>query len=366
MPHRPLIIDAHQDLAYNMLAFDRDYRRTVAETRQQEEGSLAVRENGQTLLGWDAYQQGRVAIVFATLFVTPIRYKEGDWDTICYTDTADARRFYKQQLEAYQRLWEEAPDQFSLVSTKSEMQNVLAPWQATPDEEHPVGMVLLMEGAESIGQVDELKEWWDAGLRLIGPAWAGTRFCGGSREPGPLTREGYELLDGMAELGYGLDLSHMDQQAALQALDHYEGHLMATHANAGALLKGADTNRHLPDSVIDGILQREGVIGIVPYNVFLQASWKRGDARELVPLSKVVEQIDYVCQMAGDARHVGIGTDFDGGFGLDAVPEGIDSIADLQKLPPLLQEKGFTDEDITAILGGNWLRMLENILPENQ
>ena len=361
---RPLIIDAHQDLAWNMLTFGRDYRRTVNETRELEKDSIAVKKVSQNLLGWDAYQSGKVALICATLFACPIRWKEGDWDVMSYTNTDEARRLYMQQLEAYRGLWEAAPDQFSPVTTKSEMHGVLAPWQEAPDEEHPVGMVLLMEGAECLRQMDELQEWWQAGVRLIGPAWGGTRFCGGTKEPGPLTKEGYALLDGMAELGFILDLSHMDHQAAHQALDHYDGPLLATHANANALLKGADTNRHLPDSVIEGILERQGMIGVVFYNVFLQAGWKRGDPRELVPLSKVVEQIDYICQMAGDARHVGIGSDLDGGFGLDTVPDGFNNLADLHDLAPMLKEKGYTDEDITAIFGANWLRMLESSLPD--
>ncbi len=67
--------------------------------------------------------------------------------------------------------------------------------------------------------------------------------------------------------------------------------------------------------------------------------------------------------MAGDARHVGLGSDFDGGFGLNSVPAGIDTIADLQKLGPILEMKGYNDEEVAAILGENWLRHLRTYLP---
>ena len=87
------------------------------------------------------------------------------------------------------------------------------------------------------------------------------------------------------------------------------------------------------------------------------------DGRQAIPLELVVDHIDYVCQLAGDASHVGIGTDFDGGFGLQSVPEEIDTITDLQKLEPLLDEKGYTESDIAAILGTNWLSLLKRILP---
>jgi membrane dipeptidase len=230
---------------------------------------------------------------------------------------------------------------------------------------NPVGLVLLMEGAEGVGDPGELEEWWQRGVRLIGPAWVGTRFCGGTKEPGPLTSQGYALLEGMASLGFVLDLSHMDEQAAMQALDAYPGPLVATHSNALALLKGSESNRHLSERIIRGILERNGVIGVVPFNAFLKSDWRRGDRRDEVTLQDFIAQIDYLCQMAGDARHVGIGSDFDGGFGLQSVPPGIESVADLQKLAPLLAEKGYSPQDISAILGENWLACLQQVLPES-
>ena len=116
--------------------------------------------------------------------------------------------------------------------------------------------------------------------------------------------------------------------------------------------------------MIRGLLERDAVIGIVPFNGFLQSGWRMTDARHLVDVSRLVAQIDYICQMAGDARHVGLGTDFDGGFGVQHVPPGIDTIADLQKLGDALSAASFNDEDIKNILGGNWLRVLRQTLPE--
>jgi len=229
---------------------------------------------------------------------------------------------------------------------------------------HPVGLVMLMEGAEAVRDPSELEEWWQLGLRAIGPAWAGTRFCGGTREPGPLTKEGYALLEAMSALGFILDVSHMDEQALLQALDFYPGRIVCTHANCGSLLDDPDSNRHLSDRAIQGLLEREAVLGLVPFNSFLYAGWQRGQRRELAPLSRLADHIDHVCQMAGDAQHAGLGSDFDGGFGLQSVPPEIDTIADLGKLVPLLGERGYAGADIAAILGGNWLELLRSALPE--
>jgi membrane dipeptidase len=209
-----------------------------------------------------------------------------------------------------------------------------------------------------------LEDWYLRGVRIIGPAWAGTRFCGGTREPGPLTNEGFALLEGMAEFHFTLDLSHMDEQAALQALDAYPDAIIASHANALALLKGTNSNRHLSDRVIQGLLERGGVIGIVAANSFLRPDWNEAGGRASVTLDMFVAQIDYICQMAGNAMHVGIGTDFDGGFGLQSIPTEIDTISDIRKLIPILSQKGYTEAEIAAILGNNWMEHLQNTLPE--
>lgn len=357
-----LVVDAHEDLAWNMLAFGRDYTLAATETRRRERFAEPPLHNGDTLLGWPDYQRGKVAVVFASLFAAPARRRLGDWDTQCYTNTNQANTIYRDQLDAYHRLTDDHPDEFRLIGSREDLRSVLAHWK-DEEEEHPVGLVILMEGAEGVRAPGELEEWWELGVRIIGPAWAGTRFCGGTGEPGPLTTEGYNLLDGMADLGLVLDLSHMDEQAVLQALDHYPEAIIATHANAAALLKGAEINRFLSDRAIRGLIDRDGIIGIVPFNRFLDFNWQPNDGRRAVTLQHVVAQIDHICQIAGNAQHVGIGSDFDGGFGLQSVPAEIDSIADLQKLVLLLTEKGYTNRDIAGILGENWLSLLRHTLP---
>lgn len=378
------IVDAHEDLAWNMLTFGRDYTQKNAAIRAAERGTEISAQGGDTLLGWDAYQRGRVGIVFATLFAAPNRRKEGPWDHQCYADIEQAHSLYRGQLDAYHRLVDEHPTKFRLITTQSELTAHLQEWEHVPDwpvpqsEEEarqmgdpaedenrpPVGLVILMEGAEGVRNVDELPEWWQGGVRLIGPAWTGTRFCGGTREPGPLTGEGRLLLEGMADAGFVLDLSHMDVLSALESLDRYPGRVIASHANPLAMVPGTESNRFLPDEVIEGLIARDGVIGMVPYNLFLEANWVRGMRRELVSLEKAAAHIDFICQMAGDARHVGIGSDFDGGFGWQHVPHEVDTIADLQMLASLLSDKGYGDADIAAIFGQNWLGVIQSALPE--
>jgi membrane dipeptidase len=362
--NEPIIIDAHEDLAWNMLSFGRDYTLSAAETRRHEQGTLAPQVNGDTLLGWPDYQRGKIAVIFSTLFAAPSRRKLGEWDLQCYDSTEEAHMRYSMQLEAYDRLMGEHPMMFQKIEKRADLQSILNHWQRTDTEEHPVGLVILMEGAEGVREPAELEQWYIHGVRIIGPAWAGTRYCGGTREPGGLTEDGYALLDRMAEFKITLDLSHMDEKAALQALDTYPGPIIASHANAQALLKETSSNRHLTDRVLQGLLERDGTIGIVLENGFLRPNWNEAGGRASVTLDYVVAQMDYVCQMAGNALHVGIGSDFDGGFGVQSVPMEVDTIPDLRKIISILSQKGYTEIDISAILGRNWLTYLQNTLPE--
>lgn len=362
----PLIIDSHQDIAWNMLTYGRDYTRSVQVTRQLEAGTATPERNGDCLVGWPEYQRGQVAAVFATLFAPPARKKEPG-DRFLYADYEAAHRLYRDQITVYRRLADSHPDKFRLVSTVNELDAVIDHWsKPVPEEEgHPVGLIYLMEGADGIRSPRELGEWYDQGLRIIGLAWAGTRYSGGTSEPGPLTEEGRKLIAAMADYNFILDLSHMDPAAAYEALDRYEGPLIATHSNCAALMQGAETNRHMPDRVMRGLIEREGVIGLIPLNSFLKVGWlrKSGSRREEVPLDTFIAHIDHVCQLAGDALHAGIGSDFDGGFGLQSIPPELDTIADLQMVASKLQERGYSEADAANILGGNWLRILRKHLP---
>ncbi len=365
----PLIIDSHQDLAWNMLTYGRDYTRSVQETRRLEANTTTPERNGDSIVGWPEYQRGQVAAVFATLYATPARKKE-PLDTIWYADFDTAHRLYRDQIILYRRLVDSHPDKFRLVASTRELDSVIEHWSRPArdgerSEGHPVGLIYLMEGADGIRSPHELSEWYDMGLRIIGLAWAGTRYCGGTSEPGPLTPEGRQLVAAMADYNFTLDLSHMDEAAALESLDRYEGPVIATHSNCAALMQGSDTNRHLPDRVIHGLIERDAVIGVIPLNTFLKVGWlrKSGSRREEVSLDVLIAHIDHICQLAGDSLHAGIGSDFDGGFGLQSIPPEFDSIADLQMIASGLIARGYGESDAENILGGNWLRFLRRNLP---
>ena len=269
-----------------MLSFGRDYTLSAVDTRLREAGGLAPEVNGDSLLGYPEYLRGNVALIFATLFAATARAKGGDWDNVSYKDSNQARQLYREELDSYSRLVDRAPDKFRLVHSTRELDSVLTAWSESEENQThpPVGLVPLMEGGDAICTLDELPEWWERGVHIIGPAWMSTRFCGGTREPGPLTKDGHALLDVMADLGFTLDLSHMDWAAARQALDVYDGSIIASHANALRLVRDGDSNRFLPDDVIERLVERDGIIGVVPFNRFLIQTWKNYDPREACPL----------------------------------------------------------------------------------
>jgi membrane dipeptidase len=162
-------------------------------------------------------------------------------------------------------------------------------------------------------------------------------------------------MEVMADLGFILDITHLSEEGALEAMERYEGVIVATHSNARALVPG---ERQLSDEQIRRLAERDGVIGTVLFNGFLKPDYVKNDPKESVTLDALVAQIDYICQLLGDANHVGLGSDLDGGFGREAVPAEVDTVADLRKIALALAERGYDEEAIAGIMGGNWVERL--------
>jgi membrane dipeptidase len=252
------------------------------------------------------------------------------------------------------------------------LESIIGSWsEGSKPDDRRIGLILLIENADLIRSPDELDFWHAQGVRLIGPAWHTNRYTGSSMTGDPLTDLGRSLLDKMQELGMVLDLTHMSDAACREALDRYGGPVVATHTAPRRLGMGEKqwghpllAHRLLADDVMETLIARDGVIGIMPANWALDPEWKRSKTKEDIHLTAVVDAIDMVCQTAGDALHAAIGTDFDGGFGAEATPAEIDTITDLQLLIPALRDRGYTGDDVAAIMHDNWLRALRRCLPE--
>jgi membrane dipeptidase len=294
---------------------------------------------------------GNVRVVFATIFVSPAGGSNTPGKT--YKTPEEANALAQEQLVYYARL--AADPRISLITSRADLQHVV---HSTLPR---VGLVLLMEGADPILEPRDTETWYEGGVRIIGPAWRQTRYCGGTGSPGALTDLGKELMREMARRGMILDTSHMAEQSFFEALDLFEGTLIASHSNTRKIVP---TDRQLSDEMIRALVQRDGVVGAVFYNQFLQHEWrKHGADKQAVAFATVIDHIKHICDLAGDAAHCGIGTDFDGGFGMEATPSEIDTAADLQKFGDALLRAGFSDDEARGIMGGNWLRLLERALP---
>jgi membrane dipeptidase len=352
------VIDGHEDIAWNGLEYGRNPSTSAYSSRLADYQNGVTQLTGTRTLGLPEWISGRVGIVFSTIFVEPAAANTPSPSRMVYHNSEEASRFGLEQIAFYRAL-AERDAHFRIITNQRELDEIVSYWSQNQDGLNAaVGFVLLMEGADPIVKPEDVHTWAQAGLRLIGLSWSGTRYAGGTHAPGPLTDLGRQLLKEMESAKMILDLSHCAEEAYLEAVDTYGGVIIASHSNPRRFLP---TDRGLSDEMILKLVKRDGVIGIVPYNAFLNPNWKTGNPR--LSIDKVVEAIDYIVQLAGNARYVAIGTDFDGGFGSESIPEGMDTIADIFKISSALDRKGYTQEAIYAIMHQNWLRILRRGLP---
>ena len=358
-----LIFDAHLDLAWNAISFGRDLTLSVDEIRRREAGMSDEPSRGRNTVSLPELRRGSVAICVATLLarsgpeVTSQSscLKRTDLDhptqSIAYA-AAQAQLAYYDLLErqGHVRIIRSGPD-------------LDGQWRAYQDDPQttPLGIILGMEGADPIVEISQLSDWHAAGLRAIGPAHYGrSHYAYGTGVDGPLSERGVELLKEMARLGMILDVTHLSDQSFAQAMELFDGPVFASHHNCRALVPG---DRQLSDPQIRQLIARNAVIGAALDAWMLYPNWKRGETSpEIVGLTAVADHIDHVCQLAGNARHSALGSDLDGGFGTEQTPGDLNTIADLQKLAPILSSRGYSDPDIDAIFHGNALRFFRQSL----
>jgi membrane dipeptidase len=334
-----MIVDAHLDLAYNALR-GRDVLRAATEQARDEEGIPTV--------GLPDLQAGGVGLICATVFCMPsLDGKPG------YRTNDEAHAAGWAQVDWYQK--QADAGHFRFVRTSAELPSISP---ATPAGK-PQPAILLLEGADPIRTPDDLPAWFNAGLRIVGLAWKQTRYAGGTGAPGPLTPEGIELVAHLDRAGIIHDTSHLAEESFWQLLERTSGPVMASHSNCRAIVP---TDRQLSDDMIRALVQRNGVIGINFFDKFLLSPDEYGKRR--ATLSDVVRHIDHICQLAGNANHVALGTDMDGGLGREEIPEEIATSADLAKLSDALRKSGYDQAAVTGVMGANWLNFFRRALPD--
>jgi membrane dipeptidase len=350
-----LIIDAHLDLAWNALQWNRNIQHSVY-TIRTEESSLSGAGRGQSTVALPEMRKGRVALCFATLLA---RSTGRSIQNLDYSSPYQAYAVAQGQLAYYQALKDAA--KVRIIASKKELDNHIEAWLQWEEDssliQPTVGLVISMESADPILAPEQLPAWKEAGARIIGPAHYGPgRYAGGTSTELGLVFEGKQLLREMERLNILLDLTHLSDEAFWEAMDCFGGQVLASHNNCRALVPH---QRQLDNKQIHAIISRDGVIGVAFDNWMLRAGWTRGaKENERVTLAHVADHIDHICQLAGNSHHAAIGSDLDGGFGREQSPSDLDTIADLQHLTDLLSKRGYRDLDIAEIMHGNWLRLL--------
>ena len=352
-----MLIDAHLDLAYNVVNLGRDLGVTVTEGRlRAAENSDNWRENAGTLTTtFPEIRANAPAVVCGTIFILP-HDATTTLDGRSYHTPAEARDQAWEQMRWYHDMADSG--HCRLVTTRAQL-------DAVCDEAPPYGapgVVMVMEGADGLTTPADLGEWYAAGLRWLGLSWQTTRYAGGTGFPGPLTPLGIALLGEMERVGVALDVSHLAEESFWQALASYRGAVAASHSNCRALLGSTHADRFLSDDMLRALIERDGVIGLAMYNKMLVRGW--GGRKATVTLDDVVRQIEHICGIAGNTLHVGIGSDLDGGFGLEAIPAELDTWGDLAKIGDALRSAGWNERDVSNVLHGNWRRWLRQALAQ--
>lgn len=355
-----VLLDGHLDLALNALYLNRDLRLSAHEIREQERdetaGGRAVLGRGAGTVGFPDLRKGGVAVAIATVLARVGRRDSGQLGsgTIEFATQDIAAAHARAQLAWYRELARQGL--LRILIDGDQIAVHLAAWERDPVHT-PLGVVLSMEGADPIVDPSEAATWRADGFRIVSLAHYGkSTYAHGTSTSGPLTAAGRALLPALEREGIILDVTHLSDESFWDAMGRWGGRVVATHSNCRALCPG---ERQFDDDQLHELINRDAVIGAVVNTWMLKPGFEPGaSAVDGCTLSQVVDHIDHVCQLAGNARHAAIGSDLDGGYGLEECPEDFDTIADLQRIPELLAARGYSDADIALIAHGNWLRAL--------
>ena len=353
-----IIFDAHLDLAWNAIDWNRDLRKPLFEIRDREKGMKDKPDRGRGVVSLPELRRGNIGLVVATQIARSVA---PDNPLAGWHSPEQAWAQTQGQLAWYKAMEEEG--EMKQVNNIDSLEKHLEEWKDVKlNDQKPIGYILSLEGADSLITLKNLETAYLYGLRAIGPAHYGPgRYANGTDASGQMNNIGLELLKEMEKLNIILDATHLCDDAFWQALEFFHGPVWASHNNCRALV---NHNRQYSDEQIKALIDREAVIGGAMDAWMMVPGWVKGKSTSLemnCNLEKLIDHLDHICQIAGNTSHIGIGSDLDGAFGKEQCPFDIETIADEQKIPSLLKNRGYTDEDIFNVMQGNWLRFLRRV-----
>ncbi|MEW2922289.1 membrane dipeptidase [Muricauda sp. ANG21] len=350
------IFDAHLDLAMNAMEWNRDLTLPVSEIREREKGKTDKPDRGNTTVSFPAMRKGNVGLCVATQIA---RYVKKENPLPGWHSQHQAWAQTQGQLAWYKAM-EKAGEMVQIRDTEG-LENHFKLWESNKGKK-AIGYILSLEGADSIVDLSYLEKSHESGLRAIGPAHYGPGvYAHGTDSVGGIGVKGRELLKKIEELNLILDATHLCDMSFWETMDVYNGPVWASHQ---LCRKFVDHNRQFSDEQLKELISRKAVIGIALDAWMMVPNWVRGksDPKEMgVNLEIMINNMDHICQLAGNTDHVGIGTDLDGGFGTEQGPYDVDTISDLQKIPALLSQRGYSETDIQKITSQNFINFLKRV-----
>jgi membrane dipeptidase len=349
-----LSVDAHLDLSMNAMEWNRDLRMPIQEMRDREKDMKDLPDRGNNTVSFEELRKGNFGLVVATQIA---RYVERGSKLPGWNSPEQAWAQTQAQVAWYQQMEEDG--EMKQITNLAALEKHIIDWNNSTAAKKPIGFILSLEGADSIVTLKHLEKAYNYGLRAIGPAHYGPgRYAFGTDSTGPLGAKGKALLKEMERLNIILDATHLCDESFREAMDTYKGPVWASHHNCRALV---NHNRQFNDDQLKELISRGAVIGAPMDSWMIVPGWVRRQStpKEMgVNLERVVDHMDHICQLAGNANHIGIGSDLDGAFGKEQSPYDIETIADLQKLRGILASRGYTPSDVENVMSGNWLRFL--------
>ncbi|PLR83496.1 dipeptidase [Bacillus sp. V33-4] len=328
--NKTLIIDAHFDLLMDV-------------SIQREKGRKKVIEADY----FSRFKEGGVNIIIAAIFI----------DSAFLPEMA-LRKALNQVSAIYEEI-QESPDKLMICRNSEDM--------IAAQQSGKIGFLLSLEGVEPIGtDLSLLRVFFELGVRNCGLVWSRRNAVGeGSHfspvregRKGGISHFGVQLIEEAEKLGITIDVSHLNDEGFWDVVDISKKPIIASHSNSRVL---SNTMRNLTDEQIKAIASTGGVIGVNAVSIVVASN------DEYSTLEHYINHIEHIVNLVG-IDHVGIGLDLCDDFfkyvsadDLASMPrKPFDVIEGHQNLPKLIEgliNRGYKDEDLKKILGGNFLRI---------
>src|SRR6266568_4934211 len=363
---RAIVIDMHADTAQRLVDENVDLQQRLIDGHFD-----AVRA-----------KEGGLDAQFFSIWVEPELFGGGGPSAMKRADI---------QIEAVRSLAAKHPKTWELATTAADVRRIAASGK--------IAALMGLEGGYAIDEkIDNVGRYYQMGVRYMSGAWSvSTSWAGSSGDEIGKTRGlnefGRQVIREMNRLGMMVDVSHLSDPAFWDIVNTSTKPVIATHSGCRAI---ANVPRNLTDEMIVALAKTGGVVNVIFYPEHIKPGWSEqkkkvdaeiaalvrrasqqetGDAahkklardrvrtveyaRRLPPVTvaHIVDHIDHIVRLVG-IDHVGIGSDFDG---VQAVPADLKSVSDLPNLTAELLRRGYSESDVDKILGGNMLRVMEEV-----